>query len=80
MKNEPVLTATGLSGFVMALLTMLVSMNVFRLSQEQMTAVQNVVVPLAIFIVPFAVSFWARSKVTPVDNPRDAEGYPLERK
>jgi hypothetical protein len=66
MKNEPVLTAAGLSGFVMAVVAMAVSMGWVRLTPEQIGAVQAVVIPLAVFVVPLAAAWWARGKVTPV--------------
>jgi hypothetical protein len=66
MKTQPVLTAAGLSGFVMAFFAMAVSMGWINLTPEQMDAVQKVVIPLAVFVVPLLAAWWARGKVTPV--------------
>lgn len=76
MTREPVLTAAGLSGFVMAVLAMAISMGWLRLSPEQVEAVQRVVVPLAVFIVPLAAALWARSQVTPTAAPKTPDGEP----
>jgi apolipoprotein N-acyltransferase len=65
MKTEPVLTAAGLSGFVMAFFAMAVAMGWIQLSDAQMQSVQAVVIPLAVFIVPLLAAWWARGRVTP---------------
>lgn len=66
MKTQPVLTAAGLSGFVTAFLAMAVALGWISLTPEQTQAVQAVVIPLAVFLVPLAGAWWAHNRVVPV--------------
>lgn len=80
MKTEPVLTAAGLSGFIMAVLAAAVALGWLRLTPEQTEAVQAVVLPLAVFVVPLLAAWVARSKVTPVATlPPDVQQQLAER-
>jgi hypothetical protein len=76
MKNEPVLTAAALAGLIMAGLTMAVSLGWLRLDETQMQAIQGFVLPLVGLVLPLAAALWARSKVTPTDNPKTPDGEP----
>jgi len=73
MKNEPVLTYTGIgtaiSTTIMLGLAMAVSLGWIRLEPEQMTAIEKFIgalIGLIIMIVPPMTGAWlARNKVTP---------------
>lgn len=64
-KNEPVLSAGVVTGIVSALIVLLTTFGV-DITQEQQAAIMGVLV----LIVPIAIAFWPRSKVTPVNSPR----------
>ena len=66
MTREPVLTAAGIAGLLMAFLAMAVSLGWLRLDESQMTAIQAFVLPLAGLLLPLLAAWWARGKVTPV--------------
>ena len=76
MKTEPVLTAAAVAGLLMAGLTMAVSLGWLRLDEAQMQAIQGFILPLAGLTLPLAAGFVARSKVTPVANPKTEDGKP----
>lgn len=84
MKNEPVLTYTGLGGLVSAVImmgfAMAVSLGWLTLVPEQMSAIEQfigAVVALVVVVAPPLVgAVIARNKVTPVSNPRMANGQP----
>lgn len=71
MKNEPLVTVAGISAAVSAVIALLVAFGL-DLSTEQTAAILGVVAVLA----PLAVTV-ARSKVTPIANPKDADGNKL---
>ena len=88
LKNEPVAVAGGIaSGIVLLVITfiaMMVKLEVWMLTPEQIAAIRDFTVALvalgALAISsPFVASLIARSKVTPLADPKDSEGEPLTR-
>jgi hypothetical protein len=85
MKSEPVVSAQAIAAAVsttiLALVAMLVSLGVFSLDTKQMGAIEAFLAALgalAVLVGPqLAAAWWARSKVTPVANPKAANGEPL---
>lgn len=85
MKSEPVLSAQAIaaavSTTVLAFLAMLVSLGVITLDTKQMGAIEAFLAAmgaLAVLVAPQIVAaWWARGKVTPVANPKAANGEPL---
>jgi len=78
--QEPVMIA----GLVTAVLEMLImfalQMGWIAWNTEQLASFNNLVVAiaaLAVAIVPVATAYYAREKVTPVANPRNADGVEL---
>ena len=76
MTREPVLTAAGIAGLLMAFLAMAVSLGWLRLDEGQMQAIQAFVLPLAGLLLPLLAAWWARGKVTPVAEPKTPDGSP----
>jgi hypothetical protein len=84
MKNDPVLTYTGLGGLVSAVImmgfAMAVSLGWVALAPDQMTAIEQfvgAVIGLVVVIAPPIVgAFLARKKVTSIENPRMPDGAP----
>lgn len=76
MSREPVLTAGVVAGLVMAFLTMAVSLGWLALTEAQLQAVEQFVLPAAGLLLPVALALWARGRVTPVTDPHTAAGEP----
>lgn len=67
MQNEPVVTVTTVVGAIMAVLLMLVSLNVFNLTEDQLEAIQGALVAVVpLFFV--GAGLIARQFVTPVNK------------
>ena len=76
-RNEPVIWG-AITSFILAGVAMAVALGWFNLDTTQMGAVELFVmaaVGLAAILVPMIV---ARSKVTPVSNPKTADGQPAQ--
>lgn len=73
--KEPVITAQALSGLVSAGLVMLVALGLVRLDETQQAAV----LAFSIAFINALFGIWARSKVTPLAEPRDRAGFRLVR-
>lgn len=73
MRNEPVLTAQAVTAVISALLVMAVSLGWVTLDTTQQAAVMAFVVAA----VNIGAGLLARSRVTPIANPKAADGTPL---
>lgn len=74
MSNEPVMVWGTLSTLVGALLMAMMQQFMPDIGNELMTAI----VELVVFLVPILGGlYYARGKVTPVANPKAADGTPL---
>jgi hypothetical protein len=74
MKREPVMTAAIVAGLVMA-----VALGWVNLSGEQIGSIENflnIAEPLVVLAVPVIMAWIARQKVTPMSDPRTADGKP----
>ena len=75
MSNEPVMVWGTLGTLVGALLMAMMQQFMPDIGNELMTAI----VELVVFLVPILGGLWyARSKVTPVSNPKNEFGERLE--
>lgn len=72
--NEPVF-ASALSSLIVALCGVLTAFNV-PVTDIQRQQILGLVVALVV-VVHLVGSWWARRKVTPVSNPKTADGVPL---
>lgn len=75
MKNEPVLTAQSITALISAGIVALVALGVIDLDDTQQAAVMA----FAIALVNVIAGVIARSWVTPLSNPKDADGVKLVR-
>lgn len=73
MRNEPVLTAQGITAAISALLVMAVALGWVTLDTTQQAAVMAFVVAA----VNIGAGLLARSRVTPVANPHNTAGERL---
>ena len=75
--NEPVL----IGGLVIALFGAAVlwamQMGWLDWDSEQLASFNNLVAALVALVVPVAVAYFVRKKVTPVANPKSADGVDL---
>lgn len=76
MNTEPVLTAQSITALISAGLVMLVALGVIQLDDAQ----QGAIMAFAIAAVNILFAVWARARVTPLANPRNNLGQPLEPK
>ncbi len=65
-KPEPVLSATAVSGAVLAVLTLLG----IALTPIQADALETIIAAIVVLVVPIIAGYVARKKVTPVNNRR----------
>lgn len=72
MNNEPVATGATIYTVVVSLIYLGRVMGVINYTDEQVDAIMKVVELVGPIILSFFVTRWARSKVTPLDRPRDA--------
>ena len=72
MNREPVLTPAAISSGVAAVVALLVAFGL-ELSADQTAAIMGVVAVVA----PLVVAAVGRSRVTPINDPRDDDGTPL---
>ena len=72
MKSEPVLIGGGVISVVAALMSWIRLMNWVPMDKEQWTSFEMLVGT----VITMAISWWTRSKVTPVDDPRTRSGQP----
>ena len=78
VKREPVAIAGAVILAAQALIGWLLSMGIVSLNGEQLASTENlifVMVELAVLLVPL---YLARRKVTPLSDPRDADGDPVQ--
>jgi len=88
MKSEPVMVAGGIAGgiilLIVSFLAMMVSLEVWQLTPEQIAKIRDfaaALVGLTVLIVatPVVTAWFARKKVTPLSKPRDIDKTPLTR-
>jgi hypothetical protein len=72
-RPEPVVLANLVAGLISAAIVAAVALGWLPWSAEQQAAVMAVVVAA----VNLAAAVWTRPQVTPVEDPRDANGGPL---
>ena len=78
VKREPVALAGVVILAAQALIGWLLSMGIISLNGEQLASTENlifVMVELAVLLVPL---YLARRKVTPLSDPRDSDGEPVQ--
>lgn len=73
MRREPLAVAGAVVALVQAILGAVVMMGWWALSAEQAAAWMSVIALAGTAVVVV----WSRGKVTPVADPRDAEGNPM---
>lgn len=76
IQTEPVLTVGALVAVITAGLQFLRLMGWLQMSDEQTNALMTFVS----LLLPLLGALWARSKVTPLAAPKDADGVALVRK
>lgn len=72
VSNEPLITAAVIASIAGAIITLLKTLGV-PISVETQAALSSLVV----LVAPLGVAWYARSKVTPLANPKDELGRPL---
>jgi hypothetical protein len=78
IKREPVLSAGAIAGAIGTLIALAVNLGWLNLTPEQVSSLNQALVPLVVLAMPIATAYLARRKVTPVSNPRMADGTPAE--
>lgn len=73
MTREPVVIANAIAALVSALIVAAVALGWIQWDETQQAAVMAVVVAT----VNVVAGLWARSQVTPIADPRAADGTPL---
>ena len=76
MNREPVVTAAVIVGVIMAFLVMCVTLGWISLDPEDLSAIQAFLAAAAPLILALIGAWWARSKVTPVENPHTEDNRP----
>lgn len=88
LKREPVALAGGIASAIVLLvvtfIAMMVKLEVWSLTPEQIEAIRDftvALVGLAVLVIatPFAAALIARIQTTPLNDPRDVDGEPLTR-
>lgn len=79
MSKEPVIWSAVIIGFVQATVVLCTAMGWVDLSTEQQSAVYAFAAALLALILPVLGAWYARSKTTPLADPRDEDGAPLSR-
>lgn len=79
MNREPVVSAAGVVTLVQTLLLMLVGLGFVKLSDDQVGSILAFVAAAVALVAPLAAAFAVRGRVTPVVDPRAADGMPLVR-
>jgi len=78
MNREPVVTAAVIVGVIMAFLTMCVTLGWIPLKPEEVSAIQAFLAAAVPLILALIGAGWARSKVTPVNNPHTEDNRPAK--
>lgn len=85
MKNkvnrEPVLVAASIAGVVELFVLWLLQMGYLNWNSEQVASFNNLIVAALVLLAPAApiiFGYFARNRVTPVANPRTADGEDAE--
>ena len=76
VKRQPVLVGGSVAGVISLGVIMLVNMNVLNWTPEQVESFNGFIVPAVALLLPIAGAYLARRKVTPVADPRMANGAP----
>jgi hypothetical protein len=80
MKSEPVMIAASVVAVLELFIAMALTMGWISWNSEQMASFNNFVVALAalaVAVIPLAGAYFARAKVTPIADPRGADGVEL---
>jgi len=78
VKREPVLIAGAVILALNGIIAWLISMQIINLNSEQLASTENLILVLVELVVIIAPLYLARRKVTPVSDPRDADGDPVQ--
>jgi predicted ABC-type sugar transport system permease subunit len=70
VNDEPVLTASGITAAIVAVINVLVVFNIFQATAEQLAQL-NIAIAL---LVGIGLGIWARMRVTPVSDPTLVSG------
>ena len=76
-QSEPVRLGALIIGAIGAILALLVAFGV-DMSADQQTAILGVTAAIIALASAIGVGEWVRRRVTPLANPKDNEGRPLE--
>ena len=76
MKREPVIIAAAVVALIEATIIAAVAFG-WGINPDQQAALMGVIIAAAAVIAPLVGAIWARSKVTPVSDPKDDAGYLL---
>ena len=79
MNREPVLTASILTGLILSGLTFLAQRGVINWTADDASALAEFLGYAAPIVIVLVGGFIARYFVTPVSDPRDMDGAPLNR-
>lgn len=74
MNNEPLVTAAVITSVITALITLLKAFGI-PITEDQQAAINQ----FAAIVAPIALGILARQWVTPLANPKAADGEPLVR-
>ena len=77
MRDEPVITAAGVVGAILTIITGLMAFGVINWTPEQMGSFEAVLISIVPIVLSLVGGYLARSKVTPVNNPKDSTGRKL---
>ena len=77
MKSQPVLTAGGIVGVIMAGLVMAVSLGWLKLDSTQMGNIETFLAAAVALLLPILGAWWASRRVTPTAAPKTKDGEPL---
>lgn len=73
MSTEPVVLINSIIAVITAIIAALVTGGVLHVTPDQQQQIVGIVVAIGALVA----TFWSRSQVTPVANPKDDKGNPL---
>ena len=80
MKREPVAIAALIVAVLEMFIMMMLAMGWVSWNTEQVASFNNFIVALAalgVAVIPLAGAYFARARVTPIADPRNADGVEL---
>lgn len=79
LQREPVAIAGTITALIMAFVMWLITMDYLDWGSDQVTATEQLVAIAVPLIVTGVATIAARSRVTPLNSPRDDDSMPLTR-